>query len=330
MPGKTVCFLTRLVPEPGPTLLREGFTEVRGNFQDRRLSRDELLSGVSGVDALYCLLHDTIDAQIMDAAGPRLKVISNMAVGYDNIDVEAATERGVLVTNTPGVLTNATADLAWALILAASRRVADGDRLMRRGDFHGWGPNMLVGRDVYGKSLGIVGMGRIGQAVVRRAAGFDMEVKYINQSGPLPAGTIPQGQEWKYVDNLADLMRESSIVSVHTPLTEETTHLIGRKELELLGPGGILINTARGPIIDESALVEALREGVIAAAGLDVYEQEPEVAPGMCDLENVVLLPHLGSGSSEARGRMAELAVLNAVAAVSGQEVPHPVNPGVA
>src|SRR5660397_206988 len=144
MPGKTVCFLTRLVPEPGPTLLREGFTEVRGNFQDRRLSRDELLSGVSGVDALYCLLHDTIDAQIMDAAGPRLKVISNMAVGYDNIDVEAATERGVLVTNTPGVLTNATADLAWALILAASRRVAEGDRLMRRGDFHGWGPNMLV------------------------------------------------------------------------------------------------------------------------------------------------------------------------------------------
>src|SRR5680860_1177000 len=261
MPGKTVCFLTRLVPEPGPTLLREGFTEVRGNFQDRRLSRDELLSGVSGVDALYCLLHDTIDAQIMDAAGPRLKVISNMAVGYDNIDVEAATERGVLVTNTAGV---------------------------------------------------------------------DMEVKYINQSGPLPAGTIPQGQEWKYVDNLADLMRESSIVSVHTPLTEETTHLIGRKELELLGPGGIFINTARGPIIDESALVEALREGVIAAAGLDVYEQEPEVAPGMCDLENVVLLPHLGSGSSEARGRMAELAVLNAVAAVSGQEVPHPVNPGVA
>lgn len=318
-------FLTRSIPEPGPSLLREGFV-VRGGAQDRDLSRDELLSGVRGVRAVLCTLRERIDDEVLEAAGPSLVVVSNYAVGYDNIDVTAATRRGVLVTNTPGVLTDATADLAWALILAAARRVVEGDRLVREGGFHGWAPTMLLGRDVAGAVLGIVGMGQIGRATARRAAGFSMRVLYTRRSGPLPPGEEADPR-WEYRARLDDLLREADVVSVHVPLGPETHHLLGARELALMKKDAVLVNTSRGAVVDEGALVEALRVGRPGAAGLDVYEREPEVHPGLLNLDNVVLLPHLGSATVTARGRMAELAARNALAAVSGAPVPHPVNP---
>jgi len=326
--SKPRLFLTRRIPEPGYSLVQEAFA-VTGGAEDRLATREELLEGVVGADALLCLLTDTIDAEVMDAAGPRLRVISNYAVGFDNVDVPAATARGILVTNTPGVLTDATADLAWALILSLARRVVEGDRMVREGRFGPWGPFLLLGRSVAESTLGIVGMGRIGQAVARRALGFDTKVLYTRKSGPLPEGAVPTGARWEYVADLDRLLVESDIVSLHVPLNPETRHLVGPRELRLIGPRSFLINTARGPVIDEVALVEALRTGVLGGAGLDVYEREPEVAPGLTELDNVVLMPHLGSATEEARGRMAESAALNAIAAARGEPVPHVVNPEV-
>ena len=321
-------FLTRRIPDPGLALIREAFA-VTGGEEDRPLERESLLRGVAGADALLSLLTETVDAAVMDAAGPRLRVISNMAVGVDNIDVAAATARGILVTNTPGVLTDATADLTWALILSTVRRVVEGDRMVREGRFGRWSPFMLLGRDVAGLTLGIVGMGRIGQAVARRALGWDMRVIYTRRSGPLPPDQIPHGARWESRAGLDDVLREADIVSLHVPLLPETRHLIGVRELALMRPGSYLINTARGPVVDEAALVEALKSGHLAGAGLDVYEHEPELAPGLADLPNATLLPHLGSATVETRGRMAELAALNAIAAVRGEPVPHLVNPEV-
>ena len=321
-------FLTRRIPDPGLVLIREAFV-VTGGEKDRPLARESLLRGVAGADALLCLLTETIDGAVMDAAGPRLRVISNMAVGVDNIDVAAATARGILVTNTPGVLTDATADLTWALILSTVRRVAEGDRMVREGRFELWSPFMLLGRDVAGVTLGIVGMGRIGQAVARRAAGWDMRVIYTRTSGPLAARQIPAGVRWEYRAELDELLAEADVVSLHVPLLPETRHLIGARELALMRPGSYLINTARGPVVDEAALVEALKSGHPAGAGLDVYEQEPRLAPGLVDLPSATLLPHLGSATVETRGRMAELAALNAIAAVRGKPIPHAVNPEV-
>jgi glyoxylate reductase len=305
-------------------LIQDAFS-VTGGEQDRPLERDALLRGIAGAEILLCLLTETIDAAVIDA-GPRLRVISNMAVGVDNIDVAAATARGILVTNTPGVLTDATADLAWALILSTVRRVVEGDSMVREGRFQRWSPFMLLGRSVAGATLGIV---RIGQAVARRALGWDMKVIYTRSSGPLPAGQTPAGADWQYRASLDDLLREADIVSLHVPLTPGTRHLIGTRELALMKPGAYLVNTARGPVVDEPALVEALRSGHLGGAGLDVYEREPELAPGLAALPNAVLLPHLGSATVETRGRMAELAALNAIAAVRGEPVPHPVNPEV-
>jgi glyoxylate reductase len=321
-------FLTRRIPDPGLALLQDAFA-VAGGDEDRPLEPQALLRGAAGADALLCLLTETIDGAVMDAAGPGLRVISNMAVGVDNIDVAAATARGILVTNTPGVLTDATADLAWALILSTVRRVVEGDSMVREGRFQRWSPFMLLGRSVAGATLGIVGMGRIGQAVARRALGWDMKVIYTRESGPLPAGQAPAGAEWHYRASLDDLLREADIVSLHVPLTPHTRHLIGARELALMKSGAYLINTARGPVVDEVALVEALRRGHLGGAGLDVYEREPELAAGLAELTNAVLLPHLGSATVETRGRMAELAALNAIAAVRGEAVPHPVNPEV-
>jgi glyoxylate reductase len=319
-------FLTRRIPEPGLALIREAFV-VTGGDEDRPLERRLLLRGVAGADALLCLLTETVDAPVMDAAGPRLRVISNMAVGVDNVDVAAASARGILVTNTPGVLTEATADLAWALILSTVRRVTEGDRMVREGRFERWSPFMLLGRDVTGSNLGIVGMGRIGQAVARRAAGWDMRVIYTGRGGPLPADQTPVGARWAFRAKLDELLAEADIVSLHVPLLPETRHLIGARELALMRPGSYLINTARGPVVDEAALVEALRSGRLAGAGLDVYEHEPRLAPGLADLPGVTLLPHLGSATVQTRGRMAEVAAMNAIAAVRGERVPHVVNP---
>jgi glyoxylate reductase len=309
-------------------LIKNAFL-VTGGDEDRPLERDALLRGAAGAEVILCLLTETIDGAVMDAAGPQLRVISNMAVGVDNIDVAAATARGILVTNTPGVLTDATADLAWALILSTVRRVAEGDRMVREGRFERWSPFMLLGRSVAGATLGIVGMGRIGQAVARRALGWDMKVAYTRSSGPLPAADVPAGAVWEYRATLDSLLAEADIVSLHVPLTPDTRHLIGPRELALMKPGSYLVNTARGPVVDETALVEALRSGHLGGAGLDVYEREPELAPGLAVLPNATLLPHLGSATVETRGRMAELAALNAIAAVRGEPVPHPVNPEV-
>ncbi len=308
--------------------MREVF-ELLGNVEDRALSREELLAGIPGVEVLLCTPADRVDAELMDAAGPSLRVISNYAVGYDNVDIPAATARGILVANTPGVLTETTADLAWALILGASRRVAEGDALVRRGDFRGIFPTFMLGRDVNGKTLGIVGMGRIGMAVARRAFGFGMPVLYARRSGPVAPELVPTGASWQHCESLDMLLVAADIVSVHVPLSPVTRHLIGASELALMRPGSVLVNTSRGAVLDEVALVDALRTGPLGAAGLDVYEDEPRLSPGLADLPNTVLLPHVGSATVETRGRMAELAARNAIAAVRGESVPHPVNPDV-
>jgi glyoxylate reductase len=327
-PPKPRLLLTRRIPEPGFSLVHELFA-VTGGDQDQPLARERLLREVRGMDALLCLLSEAIDGAVMDASGGSLRVISTMAVGYDNIDVPAATERGILVTNTPGVLTDATADLTWALILSVMRRVVEGDRLVREGRFEQWGPFLLLGRSVAGATLGIVGMGRIGQAVARRTLGWDMRVLYTRRRGPLAPEEIPAGAQWEYRQELDEILREADIVSLHVPLEPDTRHLIGARELELMRPGAYLVNAARGPVVDETALVAALRSGHLGGAALDVYEDEPRLAPGLADLENVVLLPHLGSATIETRGVMAELAVRNAFAAVRGEPVEHAVNPEV-
>lgn len=319
-------FVTRFIPDPGLPLLQDVF-ELLGNTEDRALLRQELLAGIPGVDALLCIPADRIDAEVMGAAGPSLRVISNYAVGYDNVDIPAATARGILVTNTPGVLTETTADLAWALILGASRRVAEGDALVRSGQFRGIFPTFMLGRDVYGKVLGIVGMGRIGTAVARRAVGFGMSVVYTRSSGPLPVERVPLGATWRHCGMLDELLAASDIVSVHVPLSPATRHLIGARELAVMRPGSVVVNTSRGAVIDEAALVEALRAGPLGAAGLDVYEDEPRLSPGLADLPNTVLLPHVGSATIETRSRMAELAARNAIAAVRGEPAAHSVNP---
>jgi glyoxylate reductase len=262
-----------------------------------------------------------VDGELMDAAGEDLRVVANMAVGYDNVDVEAAAERGVVVTNTPGVLDETTADVAFMLLLAAARRLGEGERLLRAGRWEWWGPKQLMGRDVWGKRLGIVGFGRIGQAVARRAKGFGMEILYHNRSRKVGA---EEELGARYLD-LDELLESADFVSVHTPLSDETHHLIGAAELGTMNPEAIFVNTSRGPVVDEAALADALAEGRIFAAGLDVYEEEPEVHPKLLELENVVLAPHIGSASVETRDRMAALAAENIVAVLSGEEPKTPV-----
>ncbi|RMG39610.1 MAG: D-glycerate dehydrogenase [Candidatus Dadabacteria bacterium] len=320
---KPKLFLTRELPEEGMKKL-SGYFDMEYNSEDRVLSKQEIIAGISGKDALLCLLTDTIDREVIES-NPNLKVISNYAVGYNNIDVKAATELGIPVCNTPGVLTETTADLAWALIMAAARRITEGDRFVRAGKFKGWGPLMLLGGDVFGKTLGIVGMGRIGLATARRAKGFGMRILYTNRSVSREAEEELRAKKVE----LSELLSEADIVSIHVPLTEETRHLIGEKELAAMKPSAILVNTARGPVVDESALVEALRSNRIRAAGLDVYENEPEVHPGLFELENVVLLPHLGSATIETRTKMALMAAENAIAVFERKTPAAIVNPEV-
>ncbi len=313
-------YVTRRLPGPvdeilGPVCDYEVWPE------DRVIPREVLLEKVVGLDGLLCLLTDRIDAEVMDAAGPQLRVISNYAVGYDNIDLEAARARGIIVTNTPGVLTETTADLAWSLLMAAARRIVEADRFTRAGKFTGWSPTLLLGVDVYGKTLGIIGLGRIGRAVARRAKGFQMRVIYYDiQRNPEAEKEL--GAEFVSLD---ELLKTADFISIHTPLTPETRHLIDREAFAKMKSTAVLVNTARGPVVDEEALVEALREKKIFAAGLDVYEQEPKVHPGLLELENVVLAPHIGSASRETRGKMAELAAKNLVLALQGKEPLHRV-----
>jgi glyoxylate reductase len=310
--------VTREIPEAGLRLLDDFDVTV---LHERPPTRDELLEALSGASGVLATATEKMNGEAMDAAGDGLRVIANMAVGYDNIDVGAATERGVIVTNTPGVLDETTADVAFMLVLAAARRLGEGERLLRAGKWEWWGPKQLRGLDVWGKTLGIVGMGRIGRAVARRGKGFGMEILYHNRSRNEEAEEELGAQ---YV-GLEDLLRESDFVSIHTPLTDETRHLIGERELDLMAETAVLVNTSRGPVVDEAALAQALREGRIFAAGLDVYEGEPEVHPGLLELENVVLAPHIGSATVETRDRMATLAAENLAAVLRGEQPKTPV-----
>jgi lactate dehydrogenase-like 2-hydroxyacid dehydrogenase len=287
--------------------------------------RDALLERVAGRDGILTLLTDRVDDELLDAAGPGLKVVSNYAVGYDNIDVAACARRGIAVGNTPGALTETTADLAWALMLAGARRVAEGDRYVRAGRWRTWGPLLLLGSDVHGSTLGIVGLGRIGQAVARRAAGFGMTILYSSRSRVDEA--IEQGLGATYV-GLPELLERSDIVSLHVSLAPDTRGLIDAAALARMKPTAILVNTARGPVVDAVALAAALREGVIAAAALDVTDPEPIPADDpLLSLDNCLVVPHIASATGATRGRMAAMAAANLLAGVRGEPLPTPVKP---
>ena len=287
------------------------------------LGKPELIAKVKDAEGLICLLSDRIDREVLEASS--LKIVANVAVGYDNIDVEAATELKIMVTNTPGVLTEATADLTFGLILAVARRIVEGDKLMREGHFLGWELDLLLGTDVHGKTLGVVGFGRIGQAVARRARGFGMEVLYFNRSRK-PEAERELGAEFVPFE---ELLQRSDFISIHLPLTPETHHLFSAKEFKLMKPTAFLINVARGSIVDEEALVQALKAGELAGAALDVFEHEPRVHPDLLKKENVVLTPHIGSAGRETRIKIALIAVENVIAALSGRRPSYLVNPEV-
>ncbi len=314
-------FVTRPLPAPGIDLLNDSGFDVRSNPEDRPLSREELLTGVREADALICMLSDRIDVELLDSA-PALKVIANYAVGYDNIDVGAARERDIEVTNTPGVLTEATADLAWALLLAAARNVGAGERMVRAGEWTGWGPMQLLGEPFQGRTLGIVGMGAIGQAVARRGKGFGMEIVYFNRNRVSPEIESSLGAESV---SFEELLRRSDFLSLHAPLNEQSRHLFNQQTFQLMKSTAVLVNTARGALIDEVELVAALRNGRLAAAGLDVYEFEPKITEGLLGLDNVVLAPHLGSASTLARGDMVRLCCENVSAVLAGKPALTPV-----
>jgi lactate dehydrogenase-like 2-hydroxyacid dehydrogenase len=316
--------VTRGIPEPALELLRSADVDLWVSPEDRPLETEELHAAVAGADAVVTLLHDRVDAAFLEAAGGQLRCVANVAVGYDNIDVPAARERGVTVTNTPGVLTESTADIAWGLILMATRRLGEGERLIRSRKPWSWHMFFMLGHGLQGKTLGIVGLGGIGSAVARRGRAFGMEIAYSQRSPAAPeleteleAGRLP----------FDELLAAADVLSLHCPLTDETRHLIDAAALRAMKPSAYLINTARGPIVDEAALAEALRAGEIAGAGLDVFEREPEVEPALLELENVALVPHLGSATEETRTAMGELAARNALAVVAGEAPLTPVSP---
>ncbi len=312
-------YVSRLLPDPVMAAIRERF-QLLNSPGEAVPARRDVLEGLREAEAAICTLTETIDGDAL-AAAPRLRILANCAVGYNNIDLRAARARRVVVTNTPDVLTDTTADLTWALILAVARRVVEGDAMVRSSQWPGWAPTQLLGADVSGHTLGIIGMGRIGQAVARRAAGFNMRVWYYSRT---PLQSLPPDGCWT-ARSLHELLAESDVVSLHVPLTPETHHLLDRDALRLMKPTAFLINTARGPIVDEGALVEALREGRPAGAGLDVYEREPDVHPGLLSLRQVVLLPHLGSATLHTRVRMGMICIENIQAVLAGRQAPHQV-----
>lgn len=313
-------FITRKIPQPGLDLLKKEFT-IDVNPYDRVLTKEEIIEGIKGKDGLLCLLTDLIDKDVIHAE-PNLKMIASYAVGYDNIDIAAATMRGIPVSNTPGVLTETTAELAWALLFSIARRIAEGDVFTREGKFKGWAPLLMLGQDVTKKTLGIIGAGRIGTAFALKSKGFDMKVIYTDEQRneqlerKLGAKKVP----------LSELLKESDFVSIHVPLTKATHHLIGEKELKMMKKTAILLNTARGPIIDEAALIKALKEHWIFGAGLDVYEHEPKIPEGLKKLDNVILQPHTGSGTIETRTKMALMAAENLIEGLKGNIPPNCIN----
>ncbi len=314
--------VTRRIPQPALDLLLEA-GEVWLSPHDRPLTREELFDAVKGAEAIVCLLHDKIDDQVLDAAGPQLKVIANVAVGYDNVDTKAiAARESIWFTNTPGVLTEATADIAFSLILMATRRLGEGERVIRSQTPWVWNMFYMLGTGLQGKTLGIVGLGLIGQATARRAKAFGMEVIY---SGRRQADArVVQELGATYV-SFDELLETADVVSLHCPLNAETRHLMDAERFKQMRDDAYLINTTRGPVVDEAALVEALRNGEIKGAGLDVFEEEPKVNEGLLTLENVVLIPHLGSATIETRTGMGVLAATNAIAILRGEQPPTPV-----
>lgn len=316
--------LTRRIPAAVLARL-EAACEVDLHRGETAIPPGELEARLTGKQALICLLTDSVNERVL-AAGADLRIVANIAVGYDNIDVAAATRRGIAVTNTPDVLTEATAEMTWALILAATRRVAEGDRLVRRGTWTGWALDFMLGMELRGKQLGIVGMGRIGAAVASRAAAFGMRVAFHSLEGaPAPMGDSPLPVPAARAMALEELLATSDVLSLHVPLTAATRHLIDHKALARMKRSAYLVNTSRGPVVDEEALAWALDERLIAGAAIDVYEHEPSVHPRLLQLENVVLAPHLGSATTETRTAMADLAVRNVIAVLSGQAPLTPV-----
>jgi len=317
-------FVTRKIPEPGLDLLRT-FADVEVSPHDRVLTKEEIIAGVKGKDGLLCLLTDTIDRDVIYAE-PNLQMIASYAVGYDNINVAAATERGIPVSNTPGVLTDTTADMAWALLFSVARRIVEGDSFTRAGKFHGWAPLLMLGRDISNKTLGIVGTGRIGTSVAVKSKGFNMKILYTDDERRNEQLEKELGA--KKVQ-LPELLKTADYVSLHVPLTRSTHHLIGEQELRMMKNTAILINTSRGPVVDEKALIKALKEHWIFGAGLDVYEHEPEISKELRQLDNVVLQPHIASGTIETRTKMAVMAAENMIAGLKGKIPPNCVNPEV-
>ncbi|NLJ81372.1 MAG: D-glycerate dehydrogenase [Firmicutes bacterium] len=317
-------YVTRKLP--GEALKKlEALGTVTVYPNDRNITKGELLEIVGDQDALITMLSDPIDADLI-AAGKRLKVIANYAVGFNNICLEEATKKRLPVVNTPDVLTNATADFTWALLMSTARRVVEGDLLTRRGQFEGWAPELLLGPEVYGKTLGLIGAGRIGQAVAQRARGFKMRIFYHNRRR-LPK-RVEDNLGMEYTD-LKALLEGSDYVSLHCPLTPETKYLIDEEELNSMKPTAILINTARGPVVNETALIKALKRGTILGAGLDVFEDEPVLKPGLAQLPNVVITPHIASAGRETRLKMVEMVVSDVSAVLQGRRPRNIVNPEI-
>lgn len=312
-------FVSRHIPDEGLALVRDA-CDMELWDGDLPPQRDELLRRVAGVDGALTLLTDRVDDEFLDAAGPQLKVVSNFAVGFDNIDVAACARRGIPVGNTPGVLTDTTADLAWTLLMAAARRVAEGDRYVREGRWKTWGPLLLLGPDVHGATIGIVGFGRIGQAVARRAAGFGMRILY-HDVNELPGSVAdPLGAVYTPLD---ELLAQSDFVSLHVNLTPDTRHLINARTLGLMRPTAVLVNTSRGPVVDQAALADALERDVIFAAALDVTDPEPiPMDDRLVGRDDCLIVPHIASASRATRGRMAAMAAANLIAGVRGEPLP--------
>jgi len=321
---KPKVFVSRMIPQEGLDIVL-AVCDAEVNTHDTHLSQAELIERVKGKEGLLCLLTDEITEAIL-AASAELKVVANVAVGFNNIDVQAAIRRKIMVTNTPGVLDDTTADFAWCLLLASARRLMEADRFTRAGQYKGWGILLLCGDDISGKTLGICGLGRIGRGVAKRAKGFEMRLLYTD-AVRAPA-EVERELGVQFVDK-ETLFREADFVTLHVPLLPETHHYVSVKELKLMKKTAHLINASRGPVVDEAALVQALRERSIAGAGLDVYEHEPELTPGLAELDNVTLAPHIASASVETRTKMAVMAATNLVEALQGRRPPNLVNPEV-
>lgn len=311
---KAKLYIARKLPEPIEEMLSP-FFDVKSNPSELLEEKEEFLRNIEGITALVTDSRVKVDEEVMNAAGSQLKVISNYAAGFNNIDVEAATRKGIAVTNTPGAVNNATADIAWALMFSIARRVAEGDRLIRTGEPWSWTPTFFLGRDFTGKTLGIIGAGRIGKTMAKRACGFDMEIIYVD-------GRVNEQMERELGAKRVDferLLKEADYISIHTPLTPETRHMISEKEFAMMKPTTILINASRGPVVDEKALIEALKTHTIWGAGLDVFEKEPYVNPEFFKLDNVVMTPHIGTATSDARRDMAIMAAQNVLDIIEGK-----------